>query len=106
MHRTGKERRYRQMLKADPTLRREPRSKQFFNILDRASPYISSEPMVAAATVRNMIETPALHERGVPAITPKMMKEVIDLEAARQQTRFPALGGPKGPKVQPMMIGE
>jgi len=80
--------RYRAMLRAEPSLKREPMARVYFNVLDRASPYIAGEPFVAAATVRSMVETPSLIEGGVPAVGPRMMKEIMDAEESRQKSRF------------------
>jgi hypothetical protein len=83
------DKRYNAMIKADPTLKREKMSKTYFKVLDNASPYIASEPHVAAATVRSMIEAPegfALH--------PKYMRDILGIEESRQKTRFPVLRAP------------
>ena len=80
--------RFRAMLKAEPSLKKERYARTYFNVLDRASPYIAGEPFIAAATVRSMIETPSLIDGGVPSVGPKMMKEIMDAEESRQKSRF------------------
>ena len=50
---------YGKMIKADPGLRREPGAREMFNIVNRASPYLASEPTIAAAAVRSMLDSPA-----------------------------------------------
>lgn len=88
-HASGRERRYKAMLKADPSLKRDPKSRAFFNILDKASPYIAGEPHVAASTVRTMLESP----EGYGA-APRMMKDILSVEKDRIATRFPGLRAP------------
>ena len=80
--------RFRAMLKAEPSLKKERYARTYFNVLDRASPYIAGEPFIAAATVRSMIETPSLIDGGVPSVGPRMMKEIMDAEDSRQKSRF------------------
>ena len=88
----GADKRYSQMLKVDPSLKEEPHAKAYFQILDRASPYIASEPYLAAATVQQMVSTPSLTSSGVPAIRPEMLSQLLKTEQARQETRFPFIG--------------
>lgn len=82
------DRRYKKMLKADPSLK-GPKARAFFNVLDKASPYIAGEPQVAAATVRSMMEAPEGY-----ALHPKYMKDILGVEESRQKTRFPVLRAP------------
>lgn len=91
IHGATSDRRYNSMVKADPSLKTHPQAKTYFQILDRASPYLASEPYLAAATVQQMISTPSLHDNGVPAVQPKMLQEILKTEQARQETRFPFL---------------
>lgn len=80
--RTRNEKRfYGDMLKADPGLRREPGARGMFNIVNRASPYLASEPIIAAATVRSMLDSPALDER--------KLQQLLTTEKLRQDTEFP-----------------
>jgi hypothetical protein len=72
---------YGQMLKVDPGLRREPGARQMFQIVNRASPYLASEPVIAAATVRSMLDAPALDER--------KLQQLLTTEKLRQDTEFP-----------------
>ena len=94
--------RYQAMLRADPSLADEPLAKTYFAVLDRASPYMSGEPHLAAATVQTMISTPPLREGGVPSVSAKQMQEILCTEEARQGTRFPLLQTkqPKGPELK------
>lgn len=72
---------YGAMIKADPGLRREPGAREMFNIVNRASPYLASEPTIAAATVRSMLDSPALDER--------KLQQLLTTEKLRQETEFP-----------------
>lgn len=87
------------VLKADPGLRDEPRAREFYEVLHRASPYISSEPSIAAATVRSMIEMPPDERR---------LANILSVEKARQETRFPEgrIRSPEGKILDSRMIGE
>ncbi len=84
-----RERRYNQMLDADPSLKKNKMARTYFNVLDKASPYIAGEPQVAAATVRSMLEAPEGY-----ALHPKYMKDILSVEESRQKTRFPVLRAP------------
>ncbi len=77
------------MLKADPGLKQEPQARAYFNVVHRASPYLASEPVFAAATVRSMIEYPGLDER--------KLQSILQVEKARQDTRFPFFHGKRTP---------
>jgi hypothetical protein len=80
---------YNKMLKADPSLRGDSRAKKYFNVLHQASPFLATNPHVAAATVRSMLDAPEGY-----ALHPKFMREVLDIEEKRQKTRYPALRTP------------
>lgn len=97
-----RQKRYQAMLRADPSLAEEPLARTYFAVLDRASPYMSGEPHLAAATVQNMISTPPLREGGVPSIGPKQIQDILNAEQARQSTRFPFLQtkAPQGPALK------
>lgn len=99
-----REKQFRDVVKADPSLRDEPMAKDYFNVLHRASPYIASEPLVAAAAVRSMLETPEISRdgKGVRAVGPKMLNDLLSVESNRQNTRFPILNvtAPKGPSMK------
>ncbi len=83
---------YNKMLKADPSLRSEPEARNYFGVVHRASPYISSEPIIAAATVRSMIESPL----GAP--DERRMQSVLGTETEYRKQRYPwAGGGQKAP---------
>lgn len=94
--------RFAAMLKADPSLKDEPLARTYFGVLDRASPYIGSEPTIAAATVHSMLETPSL-KGNLPGVTSKMVQDILKTEESRQATRFPLLQqkGAKGPELKP-----
>jgi len=92
----GRGKEYDKMLRADPTLRREPEAKKFFDIVHRASPYIASEPVIAAATVRSMIDSPMLDER--------KFKQIMELEKMHQETKFPLLVGNRMPEARGLGI--
>ena len=81
--------RYSAMLKADPSLRSAPKARTYFNVLQKASPFIASEPHVAAATIRSMLESPEGY-----ALHPKVLKDIMEIEGKRQDTRYPGLRVP------------
>lgn len=89
LHKSKRDKHFSDMLKADPSLKTSPKAKAFFNVLHQASPFIATEPHVAAATVRSMIEAPEGY-----ALHPKFMKDVLDIEEKRQKTRYPGLRAP------------
>lgn len=73
------------MLKADPSLKEEEKkAKAYFGILHRASPYLSSEPLLAAATVRTMME----YEN---APGDQKIQSILSAEKTFQETRHPWL---------------
>lgn len=88
-HRMGRERQFKAMVSADPSLKQSPQARAYFEVLHRASPYIASEPHVAAATVRSMLESPEGY-----ALHPKFVRDLLDIEEKRQKTRYPSLRGP------------
>ena len=88
MRLAGRNKQYRGMLKADPTLKHYPDAKTYFNVLHRSSPFIASEPIIAAGVVRSMVEAPALDERKV--------KQILDTETAYQRASRPDIRVPSG----------
>jgi len=94
-HRVTKNPQYKRMVKADPTLEHEPRAKQMFEVLHRASPYIAKEPVLAAATVRTMLEQPSYVEGGMPNIHPDLIQKILQI----QETRGKSKHGPLHPSV-------
>ena len=94
----GRDRQYRQMMDADKTLKDYPRgeTRRFFNILHRASPYLASEPVLAAGTVRTMLDAPRPEQGSVPALRPGFVRELLDIESSRQRSRFPMSGATQG----------
>lgn len=93
IHEAGRDKRFNRMVGADPSLRKEPGARHMFAVLDRASPYMAGEPVLAAATVRQMLETPSIVEGGIPSLDPRTIKGIIDVEQAHQNTRYPAIAG-------------
>jgi hypothetical protein len=83
------DKRFQDVVKVQPSLAQHPLAPKYFAILDRASPYMASEPYLAAATIEQMINTPGLSDQSVPAVQPKMLQEILRTEEARQGTRFP-----------------
>lgn len=81
--------RFQEVVKVQPSLAQHPLAPKYFEILDRASPYIASEPYLAAATVEQMLHTPGISDNSVPPVPPKMLQEILRTEEARQGTRFP-----------------
>ena len=102
VHARKQNQRFSAMLKADPSLKDEPLARTYFGVLDRASPYIGGEPVIAAATVHSMLETPSL-KGNLPGVTSKALQDILKTEESRQSTRFPLLQerGPKGPELKP-----
>ena len=96
VHASHLNRDFKAMLKADPTLggEDEKKAKQYFGILHRASPYLSGEPMLAASTVRGMMEYG--HAPG-----DQLVKGILETEKTRQDTRHPFLK----PKMPSMSTG-
>jgi hypothetical protein len=87
--RTRNERKYyNNMMKIDPGLRKEPGAREMFRVVNRASPYLASEPIIAAATVRSMLESPALDER--------KLQQLLTTEKLRQETEIPWSGSGRG----------
>jgi len=93
IHASHLNRDFKAMLKADPTLsgEDEKKAKQYFGILHRASPYLAGEPMLAASTVRGMMEYG--HAPG-----DQLVKGILETEKTRQDTRHPFLK-PKMPSM-------
>jgi hypothetical protein len=97
----GRDKQYQAMVTADPTLKNNKQAKTYFRVLHRASPYLAGEPTLAAATVRSMVETPSLSEGGVPYITPKAVKDILDVERTKQEGRRFNPMGAQLPKFTP-----
>lgn len=85
----GRTRQYTAMLKADPTLKEAKKSRTYFNVLHRASPFLASEPVLAAATVRSMVDAPPLTEGGLPFVTTKQVGDILNVEMSRRNIRAP-----------------
>ena len=101
----GRERQYKRMLKADPTLKEDPRARQMFGVIHRASPYLSKEPVLAAAVVRQMTSAPSFVEGGIPHIPPALIRDVLSLQESRQKTKYPAIQSSLGSSpMKPMDI--
>lgn len=84
---------FKAMMKADPTLEEDAKkAKQYFSILHRASPYLAGEPMLAASTVKGMMEYG--HAPG-----DQLVKGILETEGRYQDTRHPYLK----PKMFPQM---
>ena len=90
VQRAGRGFRFNAMLKADPSLKSSPQARTYFNVLQKASPFIANEPHVAAATVRSMLESPEGY-----ALHPKVLKDILDIEGRRQDTRYPGMRVPQ-----------
>lgn len=85
MHAATFNKQFEAALQADPTLKEnKEKSKQYFGILHRASPYLAGEPILAAATVKGMIEYE--HAPGDQRI-----RSILDTESAYESTRHPFL---------------
>ncbi len=99
----GSNRRFKNMLKADPTLKREPRARQMFGVLDRMAPFVSTEPVLAASTVRSMVSAPTVDrsETGLPMQDPNRLRVLMDLQRSRQDTRFPGIQRSAAPRAMP-----
>lgn len=91
-HRLGRERHYKAMIKASPELKQYPERelRQAFNVMHRASPFVSKEPLIAASTVRSLVDSPRV-DRGskTPNVSLDAVRKILDVESARQGTRYP-----------------
>lgn len=84
--------RYNAMLHEEPSLAEHPMARKYFDVLDRASPYLAGEPLLAAAAVSSMVNTPTLSDNSrVPSVQPRIIQELLNTEGVRQKTRFPML---------------
>jgi hypothetical protein len=79
---------YNSILEVDPELKHEPSAKQYFEVLHRASPYVATEPVIAATVVRNLVDSPGLDSR--------KFQEILELEKMRQHTSNPMLRDQSG----------
>jgi hypothetical protein len=95
LHKSQRDKHFKKVLKADPSLKREKMAKPYFNVLHRASPYIATEPHVAAATLRTMIDAPEDY-----GAAPESIRQILQVEESRQKTRFPALRMPSMSKIE------
>jgi len=92
-HRAKRTRQWSDVVRADPTLREEPRARTYFDVIHDASPYLAGQPVLAASTVRQLIESGSSTEGGLPVVDVRTIKGILDVEGARQKTRFPNLYG-------------
>ena len=97
MLRGNKRDQFRQMLRVDPELAREPNAGQYFDMVYRASNYVSSEPVLAAGVVRSMVDQGSPDEDGFHAKDlSEKARAILDIEKARQGSRYPfSLSGRK-----------
>jgi hypothetical protein len=103
-HLATRKRQFNKMLRADPTLKTEPQARQLFDVLHKTSPFLAGDPILGAATVRNMIAQGTMVEGGVPNVHPELVKRILEVQRGRAETRFPhiqraigsAAGGPTG----------
>lgn len=79
--------RWKAILKYDPDLAKMPYAKDAFATIDRASPYLASEPLLAASAVRTLVTAGPAHEGGVPVVDMRMVKSVLDVEGTRKENR-------------------
>lgn len=84
--------RWKKVVAFDPDLGKLPHAKDAFDALDRASPYIAGEPMLAAAAVRQLADRGSAYEGGPPQVNLSTLKQVLDIQRGRLDTR----GGPGG----------
>lgn len=93
LHRHKEPKAFARVLAVDPSLRREPLAGAYYSVIHKASPYMASEPRVAAAAVRTMLESPDGY-----AAHPDFMKKILEVEERRQKTVNPALRLPQLPR--------
>lgn len=99
LHEAGRGERFGKVLRIDPSLASEPRARQMFNILDRTSPAITDEPLVASATIHSMLATPPVSEKStIPNVGARFMKEILEAQKLHEGTRArlsdkPHIGG-------------
>jgi len=98
-HRMGRSRHFNAMVKADPELRQYSHDEvqKVFGVIHRASPYVAKEPLLAASTVRSIMDTPrATHGSRTPVVSPEAITRVLDMESGRQGTKYPYMQESRG----------
>lgn len=76
---------YEEMTKVDPSLKRDPMSKEYFKVLHESSPYVAQRPVIAATVIRNLVDSPQLDGR--------KFKEILEIEKMRLDTKNPIMRG-------------
>jgi len=79
--------RWRRVVKFDNDLQDLPHARAAFDALDRASPYLSGEPMLAASAVRQLASYGSSYEGGPPNVPMSAVKSVLDIQRGRGETR-------------------
>ncbi len=79
--------RWAAVVKVDPTLAKNPDGRKAFNIIDRASPYLGSEPTAAASLTRRILNTSRMSETGGLEVDPKELQSILNIEKTRTDTR-------------------
>lgn len=79
--------RWKAVLKYDPDLKNMPFAQDAFAAIDRASPYLAGEPLLAAGAVRTLVTSGSAYEGGPPVINTQTVKNVIDIQNQRTNSR-------------------
>lgn len=82
-----REARWRRVVRFDRDLKDMPHARDAFNALDRASPYVSGEPMLAASAVRQLASYGSSYEGGPPNVPMPAVKNLLDIQRARSESR-------------------
>lgn len=82
-HASTRPARWKALLKYDKDLADMPYAKDAFDAIDRASPYLASEPLLAAGAVRTLVTSGSAYEGGPPVINTQTVKNVLDIQNQR-----------------------
>lgn len=79
--------RWGRVVKFDRDLKELPHAREAFDALDRASPYLAGEPMLAASAVRQLASYGSSYEGGPPNVPLSTVKSVLDIQGGRTENR-------------------
>lgn len=82
-----REARWRRVVKFDRDLKDMPHARDAFNALDRASPYVSGEPMLAASAVRQLASYGSSYDGGPPNVPMPAVKTLLEIQRSRGEAR-------------------
>ena len=81
--------RWKKVTAYDPGLKTVPHAAEAFAALDRASPYIAGEPLLAASATRQLAAYGSSDEGGPPNIPIDRLKSILDIQRIRAEGRAP-----------------